>query len=233
MGCRRGVSHRCGIRHEKRLSTARFPGTIHLHREQLPALVDPLERMDAAILEGELGPDHEILDRSRHQDLISPRLGHHPGGEVHRYAANVVAANLDFSSVNSGADVQVEVGDPALETGGARDGAPRADEGGEDAVSGRPDPATGLVCHRLFGDLVVAVEESLPTAVAELLCSPRGVNDVGEHDGGELTIGFPGGLCAGDEFLDRGNKEFRVLPIGSDVAPGISTSLALGMCSAM
>ena len=66
----------------------------------------------------------------------------------------------------------------------------------------------------------MAVEEVPPARVADLGGPVGRGDDVGEQDGGEHSIGFGFGSCAGDELFDLGGDCFAVAKVRNVVLAG-------------
>ena len=101
---------------------------------------------------------------------ISPglRQGLHPGGGVHRDAADVVAAELDLAGVGAGPDLDAERAEGGDDLDGAANGAGGPVEGGDEAVTGRVDLPTAEAGQLASHHGVVGVEERAPALVAEV-----------------------------------------------------------------
>ena len=63
--------------------------------EQLPVPLDPFERVGSPAFESELGPDDEVVNRTRYEHIPSISMGHHMGGDVHcSPATSLVRASI-------------------------------------------------------------------------------------------------------------------------------------------
>ena len=114
--------------------------------------------------------------------MSSPRISHSP---VCRPAR---------TSIPSG---RTAVGDRPR----AFDARARAVEGRQEAVAGRLHLAAPVAVELLAHDLVVALEQLAPAAIAELGAPFGGVDDVGEEHGEQLALGLGRVLGAGQELL--------------------------------
>src|SRR5690349_15480849 len=75
-----------------------FGGSVPCGPE-LPVAGHALQRVRAPIVELQLGPDHEILDRAGDEDLAGPRDRAHARADVHADAGDVVLPPLDLTGV--------------------------------------------------------------------------------------------------------------------------------------
>src|SRR5512132_3378777 len=119
------------------------------HREQLPGSLDALQRMDAAVLQGDIGSNDQVAHGPGGENLPRPRSGHHPGGDVDRDPTDVIAAQLDLASVQARPDVQADAGQLVAEGGRAADPPAGPVEGGQDAVTGGLDQLAVELLDRL------------------------------------------------------------------------------------
>ena len=75
----------------------------------MPRARDALEVVCPAILEVEAGPDDEVLDRARDEDLAGPGQGRDPCRDVDREPGDVVRDDLDLADVEAGPDLESEI----------------------------------------------------------------------------------------------------------------------------
>jgi len=66
------------------------------------------EVVDSPILEVEPGAAHQILHRAGNEDLVGRRERGDAGGNMHSNATELVADDLAFACMQSGANAQVE-----------------------------------------------------------------------------------------------------------------------------
>src|SRR6478609_10906519 len=76
------------------------------NRVQLPIVGDALERVYAAVCEGDAGADDQILHRPRSEELILDREVADTSGNYDAEAGDVVTAHLHLSGVEPRPDVE-------------------------------------------------------------------------------------------------------------------------------
>jgi hypothetical protein len=70
---------------------------------QSPFTWHTLQHMDAAILEAQTRPGHQILGRARYERLLAVRKGTNSRPDMNGNPADVATRELDFAGVHSGA----------------------------------------------------------------------------------------------------------------------------------
>src|SRR5512132_1737407 len=116
------------------------------HREQLPGSLDALQRMDAAVLQGDIGSNDQVAHGPGGENLPRPRGGHHPSRDVDGDPTDAVAAQLDLAGVQARPELQADAGQLVPEGDRTADRAAGPVEGGQDAVAGGLDqPAVELL----------------------------------------------------------------------------------------
>src|SRR4029450_4178556 len=98
-----------------------FPGEV-ASGEELPAVAQALEGVGPAVLQGDAGARHQVLDGAGHQDLTGAGGGHDPGGKVDRDPAHVLTAEVDLAGVEPRPDLDPAVSQLLTEGQGAADG---------------------------------------------------------------------------------------------------------------
>ena len=91
--------------------------------------------MRAAIGELEIGPRDEIADGARDQDLIGFGKARHPGRDMDRDPADIVALDLDLAGMHAAPDIEVERARRVDDARAAADRARRSVEGREEPVA--------------------------------------------------------------------------------------------------
>src|SRR5262245_35579205 len=172
-----------------------------------PIARNALELMGATILEADPGAGHQVFDRARNQYLSWLREGRDAGARMHCDPCHFAVHQLAFPRVQAGAHLQSELRHGLDNRARTPDGPRRSVEGSEESVAGGIHLAAAEP-HKLGADeLVVALQELTPSAVAERGRFLARADDVGEKHRGEHAVslgplppGFPG---VGQELLDR------------------------------
>ncbi len=94
----------------------------------------PFERAGPAVLQPDVGADHEIPDGAGHQDLAQAGGGHDPGADVDRDPAHVIAAQVHLAGVEACSDLALSWLRPEHEN--EADSPTQAVEDRQDAVAG-------------------------------------------------------------------------------------------------
>ena len=81
---------------------------------------DALQLVLAGVFELEPRARGEVFHRGADENLPA-RASHHPGGDMDRYAANLVTGEFNLAGVAPGADVQAELADGCGQGLGAAD----------------------------------------------------------------------------------------------------------------
>src|SRR6266545_5142480 len=146
-----------------------------------PSAGDTLELVLAAIVEGEAGARHEILDGLRYEYLGGPGVSCHARPDCHAEAADLAVDQLALAGVRSRSYLDTQIAYLRGDLKGAAYCACRPVEGRVEAVAGGVDldapPAPQGVAH----DRMVLMHQRLPPRVAKrglLLSRP---DDVGEQ----------------------------------------------------
>ena len=134
-------------------------------------------------------------------------------GHARDVSGAVVAPQLDLADVHARADVDAERARSLADRLGALHGSRGPVEGGEDAVARALDQAAAVAVHLALRQIVVLIEESLPTPVAQLRQLPGRVDDVGEEDCGEHPVVRARRARAGEELLDLVGDRVGVLRV--------------------
>jgi hypothetical protein len=71
---------------------------------QLP--LTPFNWMGPAVLQGEVGADHQVVDGPGGKDFTRSGRRHDPGRDVHGDAADVAVAQLDLAGMDSGTELE-------------------------------------------------------------------------------------------------------------------------------
>src|SRR5205807_3446091 len=137
-------------------------------REQLPFPWHAFELVGAAV--GELDPraDDEIAHRARHEHLAGCRPRAYARADVHGHAANVGVDQLTLTGVHAGAHTDAERADVLADRARAADRAGGTVERRQEAVAKRLDLVPAERCQLATHELIVAVEQRMPTVAAEL-----------------------------------------------------------------
>ncbi len=99
---------------------------------------------------------------------------------MHRDAADVPASDFDFAGVEARAQRQADLPCRGAERQRAAHRARRPVESRENAVAGRLDQRAAVLFDRLFGQLIVAVQQSAPRMVAIFGGAAGRIDDVGK-----------------------------------------------------
>src|SRR6266513_2866841 len=78
------------------------------HCKELPLPWNPLQRMNAPVLEFDARPSDKVAHRSGHKHLARRSLSGHASSGVDCDAANLAADNLAFPGVQSGSDLKAD-----------------------------------------------------------------------------------------------------------------------------
>jgi hypothetical protein len=129
----------------------------------------------------------EIANRSGHEHLSGTGRAHDSRRDMNCDATYFIAAPAEFhlTAVEPGPHLQSKPAHPIPELDGATNGRAGRVEGGEDPVTRVFDQSPAVAPHDLRRDPVVAIECVPPPSVAHLPCPLRGVDDIGEQDGGD------------------------------------------------
>jgi hypothetical protein len=156
--------------------------------EQLPLALDPLERMASPVGEAQAGAGHQVVHRSRDEDLTGTGEALDARGEMDGDSGHVGAGDLAFAGVESGPDLQFEAPHAVADDPGALYRPAWRFEGGQEAVAGGLDlPA--LPDFELSSDQgVMALEDLPPAGVADAPRRLGGADDVREEHGGQDAV---------------------------------------------
>jgi hypothetical protein len=141
-----------------------------------------------------------------------PRRGaSFPGAGVHGEPADLLSPHFHFAGVHANPGREPDTSQVVTESAGAADRATRPVEGGQEAIAGGVDLASTEPCQVPAHDRVVLVEERAPAGVTECGGSRGGIHDVGEENGGELSVRIWRGSSSGEELLDLAHDLIGVL----------------------
>ena len=115
-------------------------------------------------------------------------------GDVDADSTDVVPAQLNLARMDGRPDFEAQGGQRAVEREGTAEGSGRSVKPRQHAVASRLYELAVPPLDLGPRELVVAVEQLAPTAIAQLGCACRRVDEVGEHDGREHAIGIAGGM---------------------------------------
>src|SRR5882672_11402612 len=176
----------------------------------MPLAGHALERVDPAIVESKARPGHQILDRAGDEYFTALGERGHARADVHRDASQLVPHDLALASVHAGANLDAEasyaLGDRTARPHRARGTVERRQK----AVARRVDLAATEAPQFRANRRVVRLNQIAPATVADLRGASRGVDDVGEEDGREQTVGLRDMTDAGHEFLDLVDDSIHV-----------------------
>ena len=106
-----------------------------------------------------------------------------------RQSRHIVAAELEFSDMETGSDVEAQSLCSIDDAAGALDPADRAVEAGQYSVACCANQHAAVSFDLYDRSFIVSVQELSPTAISQLSGSRSRIDDVGEHDCGEHPIG--------------------------------------------
>src|SRR5207253_11092148 len=164
------------------------PRSALLHRIQLPVPWHTFQGVDATVSELDSGPGDQVRNRARAPYFARPGGGPDARADVDGDAADIVADQLAFAGVEAGAYLDPELAHRVASRTGAADRARGPIEGGEKAVAHRLHRAAPVALELPAHERVVAPDQIPPAAVAERGGLPGGLDDVGEHHGGEYAV---------------------------------------------
>jgi hypothetical protein len=173
-----------------------------LDGEEAPFSGDALERLEAALVEIEVGTDHEVLDRVRDENLARSGQGDHPGGDVDGQAPDVAGDEFALAGVEPGSDMDTDLAEFIADRTGTVDCPARTREGSEESVPGALDLLAGEAVELSPDQEVVTVEQLQPAAVAQFGSLPCGVDDVGKQHGGQNPIRLSRVADPSEELFD-------------------------------
>ena len=150
--------------------------------EELALAGQPLQNMDARVLEDQAGPFQEVLGRRRDDDLARAGERHHPGGGMDRDAARIWPHELDLARMEPDADPQADLVGGSTHGGATADGSRRAIEHGEEPIAGRGDLAPSEDIQLAAHEAVVGRQQLPPCCIADAIHRGRRIHDVGEED---------------------------------------------------
>ena len=160
--------------------------------------------MLASVVEGEVRSRDQVLDSRGDENLPWSRLRGHPRAGVDCDARELVPDHLALAGVQPGPYFETQLPHPVPDRRGAADGADRAVEGGEEAVSCRIQLATAKTIQLGTHERVVASDEVRPGPVCQLEGLGRRAHDVGEQDRRKNGLGLlrpRDGGCEGDDLF--------------------------------
>ena len=137
--------------------------------------------MATSIFEMKPRTSHQILDRSRDKHLRGLRLGLDSGGDIDGDATNVIAVELDLSSMETGPDLEVETMSAIANRAGAFYGPRRSVECRHEAISGSLDLPSTEAAELAADHAVVTVEKVVPTPITYRGRGCGGIDDVSEE----------------------------------------------------
>src|SRR4051794_2044387 len=159
------------------------------HFEQLDGLFNALQQMATSRDGLDARAEEQCIRRARHEDFAGTCSCGHTRCEVNGYAADVIADELDFAGVHSGALPEIHRHGHRGELERAVDRVSRAVEDGNDTVAGRAYLAAVVFFERPLDPDVVLREAVAPSAVANLRGELRRVDEVSEQDRRQPTVG--------------------------------------------
>ena len=154
------------------------------------------------VLEVDARAGDQVLDRARDEHFARPGQRAHPRPDVDRDAADVGVDDLELAGVQAGAHLQAEPSHFGLGRPGAADRTAGSVEGREESVPERLDLLAAMALELAPHHTVMGGHQVSPAAVAQLGGLARGVDDVGEHDGGQHPLGLAGRGGAPEQRLD-------------------------------
>jgi hypothetical protein len=116
-------------------------------------------------------------------------------------SAKVSASLYAFTSVDPGAQLETESPNRFGRGHGALHGPGWAVERGEEPVSGCLDLPAAEQVELAAHDLVMVVEKVTPAVIAQVNSASGGVDNVGEQDSGQDSVGIGRGAMPGQKFL--------------------------------
>ena len=140
------------------MRTHALGGVRSRNRKQTPLAGDALEDMRPVVEKVKAGTRDEVLYRARHEDLAGRRLRHHARASMDGDAGKLVVNALALSGVKADAGLDTEASHRVADTLGAADGASRAVEAREEAVSGRVDLTPSVELELVANDRMVTTE---------------------------------------------------------------------------
>jgi hypothetical protein len=153
------------------------------HRVQAPLVRHALERVRAAIVEGDSGATDEILNGARDEDFAAVGCGCDACAGVDGDSGWLNADELALARMDAHPDVELEIAQAAANRVGAADGARRAVEGREEAVASGVDFTPAVASDLSTDNAVVLRQEIAPGAVAEFRRPRRRADEIGEEHG--------------------------------------------------
>src|SRR6516164_10748993 len=138
--------------------------------------------MAAEVCEGKTGAGDEIAHRARNENLAAACDFGNAFGDVHGDSADILAAKLDLTSMETASDLDAERPYLLGDRRGAAHGASGSVEGCEKAVAEALDRAPAKARDLLPRPLVVEIENLPPSAVAEFDEPSCRTDDVSEEN---------------------------------------------------
>lgn len=178
--------------------------------KQAPFARHAFEVLASAFSEGQSGAGDQVFDCTRYENFARVGQGRHTGTDMNRYSVEIFLHDYAFASVQTRSHLDPErahtVGDRARTTNRAC--GPVEDR--KKAITGGADLAATVTCKFATDEGVMIVQQVPPAAVAQASGLLSGSDYVGEHYGGQHTVGFRPSSNTGQKLLDLVNNGVRV-----------------------
>ena len=198
----------------------------------MPGAGDAFEFVFALVAKDEVRAGEEVGDGTRHEDLVGPGMGADALADVHRDPSHVVVLEFDFTTVETGADLESEGVDLVTDRARAANRPGGTVESGQHTVTGGVHDAAPTTGDLPIHQCVMAGEEFAPDPVPQGGGVAGGVDDVGEQHGGQHPVVLDLGEASGQNSSTRSSTSTLSAENCNESPPGTSRLVAPAMWSA-
>src|SRR5512134_1034060 len=137
---------------------------------EVPTVWDAPQLVLARVLEGQSGSRDQVLHGRRDEDLAGSGKRTDARGDVHGDTSDIAVDRLDLARVAAGSDLEAQRSNRVHDRLRAPHGAGGSIERREEPIPGRVDLPALIAGEEPSDQVVVRLEQLLPSAVVELSC---------------------------------------------------------------
>jgi hypothetical protein len=183
-----------------------------LDNEQMPHALQAFQLVLATIYEIETRPYDEIDDRPGRKYFSRLSLGLNALSEMYGDARHVVTTSLDFSCVQTDADIYAQLTESISNRNRTLHGPSRPVEGSEHSIARSLDQVSAESRQLSINRPIMLFEAGRPSPITDRGHLFGRAHDVGEEHRGQKTITGGDLPRPGQEFLDLSTKVRRARP---------------------
>src|SRR4029078_1843624 len=171
--------------------------------KQLPLARYPFERAASAVFENDARAGCQVANGAGDQDLARSGLLANARADDRGDAAYLSGDHLALPGVHPRPNFQAKSAEPVAHCHRAAHRAPRRIERGEEAITGGVDLDAAVAVQLAPHRGVVLLDELAPPSVAKLGGARGAVDDIGEQNGREESVGLRPRSDSREKLLDR------------------------------